>query len=339
MTDKSGPPRMNIFKVWVLPILSMVLFFALLLEAIPYATGYGWNKIPLSPLIWAMWSIPDWQHAAFVPLICLLLVFIRIKKIARAPVKGSNGAAGWIALGIFIYCIGLKAQMQYFGFAAIQILLAGLILWFWGTKVFGLVSFAWLFLFFTWPMPFLDGVVALPLRLEMSHISCRLLNLLGMACVQSGTAVLSAPNMAEGLKLGSKFQIDIADPCSGLHSLFALMMMSALAGYIAVREPIGRICVFLASVPLAIAGNVVRILLLVGATEHFGPAFLGTEDDPSWFHLACGYAVYLVALTLLVGLIVFFNSRTTKRGLEAAREFLGTHLARAGFSSVPHLAD
>jgi exosortase len=229
--------------------------------------------------------------------------------------------------------------MQYFGFAAIQILLAGLIVWFWGGKVFQLVGFAWLFLLFTWPLPFLDSSLGVPLRMEMSHVSSAMLNLFGTPAVQSGTAVLSAPDAAAGLGLGSKFQIDIGDPCSGLYSLFALMMMSALAGYIAVPHPLGRLIVFLASMPVAIAGNVARIILLVWATERFGPSVLGTEDNPSFLHLACGYAVYLVGLLLMIGLIALLNSTSLKQWLASRRGLPASAPARAGVPPIAHPAD
>jgi exosortase len=305
---------MNISKVWLLPLAAMAAFLGLLVGGIPYATGYGWLKIPLGFLIWQMWHIPDWQYAPLVPLICLVLVFSQREKIRQAPIRGSNWAIAWILLGILVYCIGLKAEMQYFGFLAIQILLAGLILWFWGIRVFRHLTFAWLFLLFAWPLPFLQGALGLPLRLVMSHASTTMLNLLGTPCVQSGTAVLSAANLPAGLKLGDKFQVDIADPCSGLHSLFALMMISALAGYISMNKSSLRLLVFLAAIPIAILGNVVRILLLVWGTQSFGSSFaLGTEGAPSWFHTGCGYAVYLVALAFLFGFISFLNSKWSQR--------------------------
>ncbi len=303
----------------------MAVFFAILLDLVPYATGYGWDRIPLFPLLRAMWAMPDWEHACLVPFISLVIAALRVPAILQETPRGSNWGLGWIAVGMLFYWLGLRAEMQYFGFAAMQILLAGLILWFWGARVFRLLGFAWLFLFFAWPLPFLDSVVAFPLRLEMSRLSSLLLNVLGTPCLQSGTAVLSAPDVARGLKMGAKFQIDIADPCSGLHSLFALMMMAALAGYIAVRHPLARVVIFLAAGPLAIAGNVVRILLLVWATERYGPSFLGTEENPSWFHLACGYAVYLVALVLLVGFIGLLNSRALERAARAGRDYCAQH--------------
>jgi exosortase len=330
---------MKIFQAWVVPIVTMTVFLGFLLSALPYATGYGWKKVSLGELTWGMWRIPGWEHAQLVPLICLALIAARWKRLAREPARGSNWGLAWIALGVFVYWLGVKAEMQYFGFAAVQILLAGLIIWFWGEKVFRLVSFPWLFLFFTWPLPFLDSGLGVPLRMEMSHVSSGLLNLLGTPAVQSGTAVLSASDPASGLPLGARFQIDIGDPCSGLYSLFALMMMSALAGYIAVAHPLGRLLVFLASMPVAIAGNVARIILLVWAAERFGPSVLGTEDNPSFLHLACGFVVYLVGLLLMIGLISVLNSEAVKSRLASWRSARETKAAHITGSPLVHPVD
>jgi exosortase len=330
---------MKIFRAWVLPIVTMTAFFTFLLAALPYATGYGWSKASLGRLTHGMWLTPGWEHAPLVPVICLFIVAARWKRIARERAQGNNWGLAWIALGVFVYWLGIKAEMEYFGFAAIQILLAGVIIWFWGERVFRLVSFAWLFLLFAWPLLFLNSGLGVPLRMEMSHAASALLNFLGTPAVQSGTAVLSAPNAATGLELGAKFQIDIADPCSGLYSLFALMMMSALAGYIAVPHPLGRLIVFLASMPVAIAGNVVRILLLVWATERYGPSVLGTEDNPSFLHLACGCAVYVVGLLLMIGLIVLLNSKALKAWLASWHGPRGSHPAPTGNAPMAHPAE
>jgi exosortase len=299
-----------VVKVWFVPLAATAVFFYVLLFCIPYAPGYGWAMETLGGMISIVWTLPDWQHAALVPYVCLFLIYMQRKKILQAPIKGNSWGGVLIFLGVFIYCIGLKAETEYFGFVAVQILLAGVILWFWGTRMFAILSFAWLFFLFTWPMPFLDGMVALPLRLVMSHTSHNVLNFFGTANVQSGTAILSAPNLAAGLKTGALFQIDIADPCSGLHSLFALMMISALAAYISLKNVLFRWLLFFAAIPLAIAGNVIRIMLLVWGTEHFGSTFaIGTDEHPTWFHMGCGYAVYMVALGLLFALISLFSSR------------------------------
>ena len=304
---------------WYVPLAAIILFFGLLLFTLPYAAGYGPFKVSLGLVLYYMWGLPEWGHATFVPFICLFLIYLRRKEIMQAPIQGNTLVGGaLVLLGLFFYCLGLKAETEYFGFVAIQIFLVGLTLWFWGYRVFSLISFAWFFFLFTYPMPPLEGIVAVPLRLLMSHTSTAVLNLLGTPSLQSGTAIFSAPNVQKGLEMGQKFQIDIADPCSGLHSLFALMMISALAGYVSVRRVPLRWLVFFAAIPVAIAGNVVRILLLVWGTEAFGEPFaVGTDVNPSAYHMGCGYVVYLVALLLMFSLISFLNSKWVEDKLAA----------------------
>ena len=305
-------------RTWIVPLAAILVFFYLLLFTIPYATGYGWAKIPLGHLLAQLWSQPDWGHGMIAPIACVALIWLKWKEIKAVPIAGNSLWGGaLIMLGVLIYCVGLKAEMQYFGFAAIQILIGGLILWFWGFRVLVLLSFVWLFFLFTWPMPFLDGYFSVKLRVFMSEISSTFLNILGTHTIQNGTGLFSAPDVAAGLKLGDKFSIDIADPCSGLHSLYALTMISALTAYLTIQNVWLRWVLFFAAIPLAVTGNMVRILMLVWGTEAYGTSFaVGTEENPSAFHMGCGYVVYLVAVILLFALVTFFNSQWMKRQLE-----------------------
>ena len=61
------------------------------------------------------------------------------------------------------------------------------------------------------------------------------------------------------------FAIDVADPCSGLRSLFALMALTAGYAYFTQPTWLRRGILFAASVPIAILGNVARILSIVNA--------------------------------------------------------------------------
>lgn len=306
-------PSSQTVRVWLIPLAAMTLVFAVLLGAIPYAPGYGWIRQPLGLMVWQMWGVKegliDFTYCQLVPVICLVLIYFKKDEIMRVPIKGENWALSLVLLGFFIFWMGMKAAMQYYGFVAVQVLIVGMVLWIWGRKVLSLIFFPWLFLMFAWPIAFLDSVVAFPLRMVMSHCASIVLNIGGIPCVQNGTAIVSAPDSHLGYRMGERFQIDIADPCSGMHSLFALMMMSALAGYIFTRPVWKRCLVFAASVPLAIFGNLVRIVLLTWATVHFGAAFaIGTEENPTWFHMGAGWAVYVVALLSLAGFISLLNA-------------------------------
>ena len=291
---------------WWIPLASSAIFFLVVAFLIPYSSSLWAVKKSLASLILAMsnfgeaspeFASNDYTYCLFVPFIFAYLVYLRWKDIERAPVRQSKLGLGLIILGVFVYWFGLRAENQYFGYASLQILLAGVILWLWGWAVFRILLFPWAFFIFAWPVPFLDPIIAFPLRMVMSTMASHLLPIIGIPCVQSGTALLSAPDALRGVPLGARFQIDIADPCSGIRSLFALLMFSALFGYLFLPRLWQQWIVFLSAFPLAILGNLVRVIMLVLGSIYFGSAFaIGTTDHPSWFHEGCGFLVYAVAL-------------------------------------------
>lgn len=292
--------------------------------------------------LWATWTTPtpdeqDFTYCLFVPFMVAYLVYEKRTEILRAPIKGSNAALGWICLGLLLFWIGSRAGKQYIGCAAIQVLLAGIVFWFWGGSVFRPLLFAWAIIAFAWPLPFVDSVVAFPLRMIVSHIANVALNLIGIACVQNGTGLFSAPNPATGLQLGDRFQIDIADPCSGIHSLMPLLMFSAFYSFFFLSRRWQQWTVFLSAVPFTIVGNVVRILLLVIGSLAWGTSFaLGTNASPSWFHEACGYLVFVVVLGLECLLGYLLNAWYQARSAGFFRETSATaHSQDEHASPVP----
>jgi exosortase len=139
----------------------------------------------------------------------------------------------------------------------------------------------------------------------MSHAAVFSLDFIGIDVVRNGTGILSAPEPLLGIPAGKKFAVDVADPCSGIRSLFALMMASALYGNLVLVKWWQKWILFICSVPLAIAGNLARILMLTIGTIVFGPEFaIGKNPltDPSWFHIIAGLLVFAVAISGMVGI-------------------------------------
>jgi exosortase len=139
-----------------------------------------------------------------------------------------------------------------------------------------------------WPYNFMEDV-ALDLRLHMSALGHDILQLMGIPNLLDGTAIKSLPNSP------TPFAIDIADPCSGIRSLFALVMIATLYAFISFEKLWQQIVIVALSVPLVLVGNLVRIIILALGTIHFGETFaLGTNTQPSWFHEGAGYLVYFI---------------------------------------------
>ena len=252
-----------------------------------------------------MWfGFNDWTHGILVfPLIAVIL-FLKRKELEQVPVKGSWLGLPVLLLAVLLYWLGFITDLQYVGYLAIQAFVAGLILWHLGTLFFGRIFLIWAFLLFAWPFVFLDQYVGFPLRLFMSTASAHFLNFVGVPTVREGTAILSASDPATGKTIGQRFSVDIADPCSGIHSLFALTMVSALYAIIMFRRWWQIVLVVASAFPLAMFGNYCRILMLTFGTIVFGSDLaIGSEQNPTWFHTSAGFLVYVAALggVLFVG--------------------------------------
>jgi len=154
-------------------------------------------------------------------------------------------------------------------------------------------------------------LVTFPLRMLMSNAAVGFLQLIGIDVVRNGTGILSAPDALLGIPAGKKFAVDVADPCSGIRSLFALMMVSALYAHFTLKVTWQKWVLFLCSAPLAIMGNLARIVMLTIGTIAFGAEFAIGKNaltDPSWFHTGAGYLVFIVALGGMVGIGAILQS-------------------------------
>lgn len=305
--------------------------FLVLFAVIPYTHShqeFGHGLIPVTSALWFMWQVfPDFQHGMLVPLISLFLIYRKRGDLAALPIRGSLVGGALMILTFAIFWGGRRVDNQYIGFFSIQLFVATFVLWFFGWAWLRKLAFPIAFLSFAWPLPFLDNIVAFPLRMAMSQASVTVLNALGLNAIQNGTAIVSAANPEMMLAAGDRFAVDVADPCSGIRSLFALTMISALYAHFALRTPGRQLLLFLSSVPLAVLGNLFRILLLTFGIIILGPKVaIGTLEHPSLFHMVSGFAVFLVALGGMTafGSLLKTSRRDVKMALSGLRNFRPT---------------
>ncbi|MDK3156449.1 exosortase/archaeosortase family protein [Kamptonema cortianum] len=142
--------------------------------------------------------------------------------------------------------------------------------------------------------------ITVPLRHLMVNIVVPLLNLIGVDVVKVGTAILSAPRPDMGIPAGQLFGLDVDNPCSGIRSLFAITMISALFANLTQPTQLKKWILFFCAFPLAVIGNIFRILMLTIGSYFFGTEFaVGVGDDISFFHMFAGYMVFIIALGFL----------------------------------------
>jgi exosortase len=281
---------------------TLLLTMALLYAVWPYQHWiFEQRTSVLSGWLRLVWADSEWQFCLLVPGLVGYLLYRQRAALRTLPLAGTWWGLVPVGLGLVFFWMGYKVDTGYLGFLSAHLTLGGLILllggWPWGRALL----FPWLFLAFMWPMFPLEERLAFPLRMWTAGASGSFLNLLGLAVVREGTALYSAADPATGLAAGDLFRLDVEEPCSGIRSLFSLMMVSALYGYLTLKSPAQRLLLFLAAIPLAMVGNFVRMIMLAVAARWFGSDFavgrnIEGHQEMSFFHSMAGFAVFAVAL-------------------------------------------
>ena len=228
----------------------------------------------------------DMSFGWYVPLFSLYVVWTERRKILDslgAPSwAGLLAALPFLALG-FLGVRGVQLRFEIVAFVGLLITVP----WaFFGKKTAKAILFPALFLLFCIPLATFLDVVTVHLRLLASSTAFAVARGVGANIVQQGTMV----GAADG-----SFAIDVADPCSGLRSLFALMALTAGYAYFTQPTWLRRGILFAASVPIAILGNVMRILTIVLVAN-----FASSDFATGFYHDYSGFVVFAVAILLMV---------------------------------------
>jgi exosortase len=103
------------------------------------------------------------------------------------------------------------------------------------------------------------------------------------AGLQHGSAAVSfqmlrlagIPVFAEGMRMSLKgLEIEVAPECSGIRSCLALALLGLLAGRVCLRSGWNCLALVVATIPIAILKNALRISVLSSLAAYVNPAFL-----------------------------------------------------------------
>lgn len=154
-----------------------------------------------------------------------------------------------------------------------------------GLRAMRRLWFPLLFLLFAVPPP--DTLYALmtqPLKIAISGWSVSLLYWLGYPVASSGVI----------LQIG-QYQLLVAAACSGVNSLLSLTALGLFYSYIRQgSHPAQMAILILLTIPIAVVVNLIRVLMLMLITYHFGEA-----AGQGWFHEFAGLSMFVVALLLI----------------------------------------
>jgi exosortase len=238
---------------------------------------------------------PNYSHGYFIPFLAGFMVWFRRKEIFGVDIAPSFTWGVLVILaGMIQLFMGYLANVNFLSATSIIPVLLGISLFFWGTAVTRRLLVPVLFLIFMIPLPaIIWNQLAFPLSLMASRLSADFIHFLGMPILREGN-ILFLPDVT----------LQVEEVCSGLRSLTTMFALSALVAYLSPLNRFFKLVVFLAAVPIAIAGNIVRLIATAILARHYGPAVAEglIHDFSGWLIFVFGLIILLLLQTLLTRL-------------------------------------
>lgn len=251
--------------------------------AVVLAAAFGLAFGPAVVDLFADWaSSGEYGHGfLLLPIAAALAWKHRLPRAGRgAPVAGLivlTGAVGGLLLGV------LAAE---FFTRRVSVLLAaaGLTLWFRGWPQLRAWWLPFGLLAFTIPLPeVVLNSITLPLQLLASRMAVALLELRHIPVAQAGN-IIYLPGQ----------ELFVAEACSGLRSVSALLGLTLLIAGTSLRTVAGRVVLVALAVPAAIGANVLRVF-----ATGFGVHYMGPEIATGAPHTLLGVFVFVLPLAFL----------------------------------------
>ena len=299
-------------ELWKLGLTSLLFAFGFalfhLMGSVPHIHAAG-----RSVLVWLMnrWNDQgismgsgDYSHGFLVPIASLYVIWIQRDDLIRATKKMSGLGLALVILALLGHYLGVKTQQARLSILSLIGLCWSIPFYLYGWQVAKRLIFPCSFLIFAVPLNFLDGLTY-PLRKINTTVSVEILQFLGLDVKQVGTGIFGPPyNSSATLKL------DVADPCSGIRSLTAMMALTAIYGYLVLPGLWRKWVLFLCAIPLAMAGNVFRIVSIGIMAEA-----IHTNIATGLPHDYAGFIVFGCAIALMVSLSLLLKKGTKGKNL------------------------
>ena len=225
-------------------------------------------------------------HGFFVPIVAGYMIWQRRPEIERTARKPHW--SGWVVclLGFLFLLLGTFGAEFAMMRCGLLLTVYGVVLATCGFPVFRLLAFPLVLLLFMIRIPqFIYGQITFPLQILASRFAEYSLSMLGIPVLREGNV----------LELASQ-KLNVVEACSGIRSLLSLTFLSLVYGYFFESRKWIRVLLFLATIPIAIFANGLRVTITGILSE------VNTQYAEGVFHMMEGWVIFMVALLSLLAL-------------------------------------
>ena len=238
------------------------------------------------------WLIQSWMyneyysHGLIVPIISSYIIWNMRHELASMEKKPSQAGLALFIGGIALQGISMLWTIRSLSGISLLVTLAGVIIYVYGLDFMKKIWFPFLFLLLMIPLPVVE-TIAPPLQVISAFAAANVAHLVGIPVVRDGL-VLNLP-------VGS-FEVGL--PCSGINSIISLFTIGTIFAFITEGSKTMKLTILASTIPLALAGNVIRITSVLAVATRFG-----NEVAIDYFHDFSSLLLFGIALTglFLVG--------------------------------------
>jgi exosortase len=249
---------------------------------------------------WQAWNpSANQEHSKLVPIISLALVWYHRDRIRRAGKRGSDHGLWFILTGIVLFLLAARCLQPRFALASLPFLLYGSVLYLWGKEVARIVLFPCAFLIFMVPVAAIEQGT-FRLQFIITSVIGFLSNLVGIQIQALGTTLTA---------MDGSFDFQIAEGCSGIRSLTAMTMITAIFVHLTQDKLWKKIVILAFSIVFAIAGNIGRIFTVILVAK-----FISPQLASGIYHEYSGFVFFPIALLAMVLFAKLLNLYWPHRG-------------------------
>ena len=266
--------------------------------------------VVLSKLGHDWWTDENYSHGLLIPFIIGYIVWTQ-----RDHFRGDADrvsvflGGGLVLLALLMLFAGTAGAELFIQRISLVIMLAGIVIYFWGYRLLRLLLVPIALLLLAIPIPaIVFNKVAFPLQLFASRCAVWSMKLFDIPVLRQGNVIELLPRGARETR-----KLEVVEACSGIRSLMTLLTLAVVFAYFTYpntgddnKNGKGRfawlksfawwrsVIIVFSAVPIAILTNAGRVSG-TGVLSHY----YGTEVADGFFHSFSGWVIYIVAFLLL----------------------------------------
>ncbi len=227
---------------------------------------------------------PNYSHGFFVPAFSLYVIWNERDRLKKLPLAPSWTGLLVLTVALMVLLAGVLGAELFLARFSFLLSIGGLVVLTCGWNHLRAISFPWLFLLLMIPIPnIVFNQITFPLQLLASRAAAHTLPLLGVPVLREGN-IIQLPAMA----------LEVAEACSGIRSLMSLTTLAIIFGYLMEPRNSIRVILAIASVPIAVIANSLRIIGTGLLVQYWDP-----DKAQGFFHAFSGWLIFVVSLILL----------------------------------------